>query len=97
MFKNLIKFSSILLCISSLGLLYAQNYEQDEFYDTLSVENTSDSLQQQPQSQLPVDQKTHKIKVKRREFNYRSQVGGALGMMLFFAIILTTVQSWNPD
>ena len=41
--------------------------------------------------------KIEKIKVVRRKFNYREQVGVALGMMAFIAIILSSVQSWNPE
>jgi hypothetical protein len=41
--------------------------------------------------------KIEKIKVVRRKFKYREQVGVALGMMAFIALILTTVQSWNPE
>jgi hypothetical protein len=38
-----------------------------------------------------------KIELVRRNFNYRYQIGAALGMMLFIALIFTTVQNWNPD
>ncbi len=41
--------------------------------------------------------KIEKIKVVRRKFRYGEQVGAALGMMAFLAIIFTTAQQWNPD
>lgn len=37
-----------------------------------------------------------KIDVVRRDFTYRRQVGMALGMMAFLALIFTTTQNWNP-
>jgi hypothetical protein len=39
---------------------------------------------------------TKRIQVVRRQFKYREQVGYALAMMLFIAIIMTSSQSWNP-
>lgn len=45
----------------------------------------------------PVKEKTDKIDVVRHDFKFREQVGAALGMMAFIAIILTSVQNWNPD
>jgi len=38
-----------------------------------------------------------KPKIIRRNYNYREQLGLALGMMAFVAVIFTTVQNWNPD
>ncbi|MBD3317641.1 MAG: hypothetical protein GF344_17770 [Chitinivibrionales bacterium] len=38
-----------------------------------------------------------KLKVVERNFSYRRQVGMALGMMAFLALIFTTTQGWNPD
>lgn len=43
------------------------------------------------------EKKTEKIHIVRRNFKYRRQIGTALAMMAFLAIVLTTVQSWNPD
>ncbi len=41
--------------------------------------------------------KTKKIPVVDRQFNYRRQLGMALGMMAFALLFLTSTQSWNPD
>jgi hypothetical protein len=38
-----------------------------------------------------------KLDVVDRDFRYRRQVGMALGMMAFLALIFTTTQNWNPD
>jgi hypothetical protein len=37
-----------------------------------------------------------KIKLRKREYNYRQQIGLALGMMAFIAIMMTTAQTLNP-
>jgi hypothetical protein len=37
-----------------------------------------------------------KIKLIKREYNYRQQVVLAVGMMAFIAIMMSTAQSWNP-
>lgn len=37
-----------------------------------------------------------KIKLRKREYNYRQQIGLAVGMMAFIAIMMTTAQTLNP-
>ena len=37
-----------------------------------------------------------KIKLRKRHFNYRQQVGLAVGMMAFIVVMMTTAQSLNP-
>lgn len=37
-----------------------------------------------------------KIKLRKRDYNYRQQVLLAIGMMAFIAIMMTTAQSLNP-
>ncbi len=65
--------------------------------DSVTVAEKADSLSVQPKPEIPEEEKIEKIGVVRHEFKYRQQVGTALGMMAFIAIILTSVQSWNPD
>lgn len=42
------------------------------------------------------DERVTGLKPVRRDFNYRRQVGLALFMMGFAALMITTAQSWNP-
>ncbi len=65
--------------------------------DSAAYEKKTDSLSLGPESQETVVEKIEKIDVVRHDFKYRHQVGTALGMMAFIAIILTSIQSWNPD
>ncbi len=37
------------------------------------------------------------IKLNKKKYNHREQVIFATGMMAFIAVILATVQNWNPD
>jgi hypothetical protein len=37
-----------------------------------------------------------KIKIVKRDINPRKYILLAVGMMVFLALILTTVQTWNP-
>jgi len=37
-----------------------------------------------------------KIKIIKRDINSRHYILLAIGMMIFLALILTTVQTWNP-
>jgi hypothetical protein len=37
-----------------------------------------------------------KIKIIKRDINARKYIILAVGMMIFLALILTTVQTWNP-
>ncbi len=65
--------------------------------DSVTVAEKADSLSVLPKPEIPEEEKIEKIDVVRHEFKYRQQVGTALGMMAFIVIILTSVQSWNPD
>jgi hypothetical protein len=38
-----------------------------------------------------------KLKLVQRGYSYRQQIGLAVGMMAFVAVIFTTSQNWNPD
>ena len=39
----------------------------------------------------------YRIKIIKRTYEYRRQIGFALAMMGFITLIMTSVQSWNPD
>lgn len=65
--------------------------------DSVYTAEKSDTLATITMPPKPSEEKVEKIHRVRRDFNYRQQVSTALAMMGFIAIILTTVQSWNPD
>lgn len=66
--------------------------------DTVFVSDTTDTLADaQQQMQSAQRGGPQKLKIIRRTYNYRRQLGLALGMMAFVAVIFTTTQNWNPD
>ena len=38
-----------------------------------------------------------KMKLVKRQRNFRQQLGFSLGMMAFIAIMMTSAQTWNPN
>jgi hypothetical protein len=54
----------------------------------------SDSLRKDSLAISPFDKS--KIKIIKRDVNPRHYIILAVGMMIFLALILTTVQTWNP-
>jgi hypothetical protein len=54
----------------------------------------SDTLRKDSVSTLPIDK--GRIKIIKRNINARRYIVLAVGMMIFLALILTTVQTWNP-
>ena len=67
--------------------------------DTLAVADTADTVQPPPDttSFAQADTGPKKLKIIRRAYNYREQLGLALGMMAFVLVIFTTAQNWNPE
>lgn len=63
--------------------------------DTVSVYNDTTSVFNLKDEET--DKKNEKIRIVRRNFSYRTQVGSAVFIMSMFAIILFTVQSMNPN
>ena len=90
---------ALIIIMALFGISQAQDtLSQEVSKDSLPVVELPDSLITAPDSfEADSTKKIEKIGVVRRKFKYREQVGTALGMMAFIAIILTTVQSWNPD
>ena len=89
----------VVIIVALSGILRAQDtIPLTVNKDSLAAVELSGTLSSKPDS-LEADstKKIEKVPVVRRKFKYREQVGTALGMMVFIAIILTTVQSWNPD
>lgn len=98
---NKILFSSLslMMCLFFQGFAQWQEpatavavYPKDS-----AAANTSRDTTASLQSVSPDTTSNRKIELVRRNFNYRYQIGAALGMMLFIALIFTTVQNWNPD
>jgi hypothetical protein len=54
----------------------------------------SDSLRADSLSTIAFDK--NKIKIIKRNIDARKYIMLAVGMMVFLALILTTVQTWNP-
>jgi hypothetical protein len=54
----------------------------------------SDSLRADSLSTVAFDK--NKIKIIKRNIDARKYIVLAVGMMVFLALILTTVQTWNP-
>jgi hypothetical protein len=54
----------------------------------------SDSLRGDSLSTVAFDK--NKIKIIKRNIDARKYIMLAVGMMVFLALILTTVQTWNP-
>ena len=90
------------LVLASLFLFYGvlgaqEDTNQIDKKEPLTITERADTLFKTDTLATDTTQQIEKIKVVRRRFKYREQVGTALGMMAFIAIILTTVQSWNPE
>ena len=93
-------YIALIIIMALSGILQAQDttVSQTVNKDSLAVVEMPDTLSSTPDSfEADSTKKIEKIEVVRRKFKYREQVGTALGMMAFIALILTTVQSWNPD
>jgi hypothetical protein len=71
--------------------IFAQTPRQSNPFDTVAVA-TVDSVDSASDRTA-----TKKIPIVNRNFNYRRQLGMALGMMAFALLFLTSTQSWNPD
>jgi hypothetical protein len=72
--------------------------------DTLNVIPAKDTVSEGSDS-LPLNvlreevdiKRSQKIKIVRRNFSYRTQIGTALFMMGLVLIILTSVDNFNPN
>lgn len=88
---------SILILFLSIALQAQDSNFKINNENSLAVDVKSDTLSEPGLQEEDPSKKRKKIKVVRRKFNFRNQVGTALGMMLFVTIILFSVQNWNPD
>jgi len=64
--------------------------------DSTALADTSDTLAQQAAAQGVQPSGPKKLKIVRRKYKYRQQLGLALAMMAFVAIIFMSTQNWNP-
>ncbi|MBD3345538.1 MAG: hypothetical protein GF401_10790 [Chitinivibrionales bacterium] len=62
-----------------------------ELNDTTYQQHSLDSSEAQQDTSH-----TKKLKIVKREFNFKEQVGLAVGMMAFILAVMTTSQAWNP-
>jgi hypothetical protein len=63
-------------------------------YNSMDGSAPADSLNEAPMA--TTQPPAQKLTVVRHNFKYREQIGLALGMMAFIALIMTSTQSWNP-
>jgi hypothetical protein len=97
MVKFHIVLTGLLLILFTGISLQAQDTTSVTGEDSLFIETPQDSLSIADLLASDTTQARKKIKVIRREYKFRDQIGSAVGMMIFMAIILITVQNWNPD
>lgn len=74
---------------SSMVSKLTDSVEKEEVIDSNSTPNaivSGDSAKTKPE-----------MKLSKKKYNHREQVIFASGMMAFIAVILATVQNWNPD
>jgi hypothetical protein len=67
--------------------------------DSTETVSTTDSLNV-PENNVATDSlniEKPATKLNKRSYNHREQIIFGSAMMAFLAIILTTVQNWNPD
>jgi len=99
------------ICLSFIVIFFYSNklisQEQDSLFaksDSLGVLSAGDTTSKESDSLsltvLPKEMDTKrrdKIKIVRRNFSYRTQIGAALFMMGLVVLILTSVDNWNPN
>jgi hypothetical protein len=95
--------AATLICAARASAQYGQ---RDQFElpsldvgeDTLAAADTADTLVRPDTALVPeVPKGPKKLKIVRRAYKYREQIGLALAMMGFVVVILTSTQNWNPD
>jgi hypothetical protein len=92
---------SLLAVLFAAGAIHAQvqlpDLDMSQNADTVAVADSTDSLAQPSAPELAQPARgPKKLKIVRRAYKYRRQLGLALGMMAFVALIFTTTQNWNP-
>ena len=95
-------FRKVYVVLASLFLFYGilgaqEDSTQIDKKEPLAITERPDTLFKTDTLATDTTKQIEKIKIVRHRFKYREQVGTALGMMAFIAIILTTVQTWNPE
>jgi len=103
--KHLILLSCLLVSVlgmtSGLSLVYANERGIFNRGSIIPRDTTSravpDSLHNELPGQAPHIKEVQKLEVVKREYDFRQQVGLALGMMAFLTFIMGVSQSWNPD
>jgi hypothetical protein len=79
------------------GKALAQLPPLNDAPDSVAVADTTDTLAQgQTAAAAGTQTGPKKLKIVRRNYEYRRQLGMALAMMAFVALIFTSTQNWNP-
>jgi hypothetical protein len=102
-----IRLACMLSAVFVLCVIFQSAAQQDEYrplddseiFDSLAAADTTGYAPALHDSSEYVQSKkgTQKLKLVRRGYNYREQLGLAMGMMAFVAVIILTSQNWNPD
>jgi hypothetical protein len=64
------------------------------YYEHRADSLRTDSLRADSLSEAKIDK--NKIKIIKRNIDYKKYIALAVAMMVYIALILTTVQTWNP-
>jgi len=90
-------YKNFVFLILFQAAVYSQQSDST-LIDTTTVHVSTDSLVS-ARNAINKNVKTEKpsIKLAKKRYNHKEQVIFAAGMMAFLAIVLSTVQMWNPD
>jgi hypothetical protein len=88
-----VEIAAALSLLFGAGSLQAQLLWSDTLSSNRSPAAIIDTIDRRQEAPKP----PAKVKIIKRQSNYREQVGLALGMMAFIAFIMTATQTWNPD
>lgn len=84
----------VLLYMSAGAQVPAPSVPEPTWADSVVTEPDSLRSRERPES---VRNRPEQIKVVKRTFKYKRQIGLALGMMAFVALMMTSAQTWNPE
>lgn len=65
--------------------------------DTTTQKTVFDTIYTNEKDSIPQAAAPRKLKIVKRHFKYKEQIGLAVGMMAFILVVMTTAQAWNPD
>ena len=83
-----------ILWVVSYAQVPTPSMPEPAWADTVTTDPDSLRRRERPESGQAAPEQ---IKVVKRRFKYKRQVGLALGMMAFVALMMTSAQTWNPE